>query len=198
MPGFNQTMIEVKDATEVARDKVVEFSDEVTARLRGPVQNSLDELEKIIKGPEGQEDQALAAKLQRATTEIRRHSDALDELFHGNGQNEGLLTTVNRAGQNWETMVGEVTDGKSKALDEIEEMSKSLKNATDAIAASKVDIKKLGAASDKLGAASDSVNQFVDVVKSRPNSLVWGLNRDQKAKLSISPTRSSTTGAGKR
>jgi ABC-type transporter Mla subunit MlaD len=54
MPGFNQTMIEVKDATEVARDKLVEFSDEVTARLRGPVQNSLDELEKIIKGPEGQ------------------------------------------------------------------------------------------------------------------------------------------------
>jgi ABC-type transporter Mla subunit MlaD len=95
-------------------------------------------------------------------------------------------------------MVGEVTDGKSKALDEIEEMSKSLKNATDAIAASKVDIKKLGAASDKLGAASDSVNQFVDVVKSRPNSLVWGLNRDQKAKLNEPPSRRSTTGAGKR
>jgi hypothetical protein len=75
-------------------------------------------------------------------------------------------------------------EGKDQAIAELAQVSASLDKAGNAIARSEGEVKKLGKASDKLGEASDSVKTFMDVMKVKPNSLVWGMNDKQKEMLS--------------
>jgi hypothetical protein len=170
------------------------------------VQECVVELKRIIKGPEGEADKSLAATLQRAVDDLERHSTSLDALFNGttDGSSKGLLNVVNQVGGDWNTLVTEVTYGKDEAIEQLENVSKSLALAGEAIARSESEVKKLGSASEKLGAASETVTNFVNVVKMKPNSLVWGLNREQKEKLGggqaqePAGSRRTLTGPGKR
>lgn len=185
----DKAMVRVEELTNITKGAIMDFNEAVQSKVAGPVKECVDELKIIMKGPEGQADKALAAELQRAVDSIQKHSESLDTLFNGkaDGSAKGLITVVNDAGGNWDTLVEEVTEGKDKAIKELENVSKSLEEA-----------KKLGKASDKLGQASDSVKDLMEVIKLKPNSIVWGMNGQQKAMLEQKPGPRPTTGAGKR
>jgi ABC-type transporter Mla subunit MlaD len=185
----DKALVRVTELADITKGAITDFNKAVQTKVSGPVKECVDELQIILKGPEGQADKALAAELQRAVDSIQRHSDSLDTLFNGkpDGSAKGLITVVNDAGGNWESLVEEVTEGKDKALKELESVSKSLEEA-----------RKLGKASDKLGQASDSVKDLMDVIKLKPNSIVWGMNGQQKAMLEHKPVPRPTTGAGKK
>lgn len=204
MPGFDgkaeRALVGVTELTDVTKRAVLDFHKEISTRVAGPVQEAMDELRNIIKGPEGQADKGLAAELQRALDDLEKHSDSLNVLFNGraDGTSKGLIRTVEGVGGDWNTLVVEVMEGKDEAVQQLEEVSASLEKAGQAIARSESEVRKLGKASDKLGDASDSVKSFMDVIKVKPNSMVWGMNDQQKAMLSQPrPARRPSTGAGK-
>jgi ABC-type transporter Mla subunit MlaD len=205
MPGFDgqakQAIVGVMELTEMGKKSLYEFHSEMSTRVTGPVQDAMKELRALIMGPEGQADKGLAAELQSALDDLEKHSTSLEVLFNGkqDGSTKGLIQTVDNVGDNWDLLVTEVTVGKDAAVKQLEQVSKSLDKAGAAIARSESQVQKLGSASDKLGQASESVKTFMDVMKVKPNSLVWGMNQQQKSMLDQKPpTRSQSPGAGKR
>ncbi len=195
MPGFDakaeKAFVGVAELTDVTKKAVLDFSREMATRVSGPVSECITELKDIIKGPEGQADQGLAAELQHLVDEMESHSKSLDALFNGktDGSTKGLIRTADDAGGDWNLLVAEIMEGKDEAIVELQGVSSSIEKAEKAIAKAGGEVKKLGSASDKLGLASDSVKGFMEVIKVKPNSMVWGMNDQQKAMLQ-QPNRS--------
>jgi ABC-type transporter Mla subunit MlaD len=74
-----------------------------------------------------------------------------------------------------------------KASEELEKVTATLNQASQAVIRSESQIKKLGSASEKLGSASDNVNGFIQVLKVKPSALVWGLSEQQRTMINQAP-----------
>jgi len=84
---------------------------------------------------------------------------------------------------NWRKLSSAILDSKDKTVSELEKVGVTLDKAGQAVARSEAQFKKLGVAAEKLGDASDSVKIFIDVIKVKPNSLIWGMSDQQRAIL---------------
>jgi hypothetical protein len=84
---------------------------------------------------------------------------------------------------NWRELSSAMLDSKDKTISELEKVGVTLDKAGQAVARSEAQFKKLGVAAEKLGDASDSVKIFIDVIKVKPNSLIWGMSDQQRAIL---------------
>ena len=84
---------------------------------------------------------------------------------------------------NWRELSSAILDSKDKTISELEKVGVTLDKAGQAVARGEAQFKKLGLAAEKLGDASDSVKIFIDVIKVKPNSLIWGMSDQQRAML---------------
>jgi ABC-type transporter Mla subunit MlaD len=92
---------------------------------------------------------------------------------------------------NWRELSSAILDSKDKTISELEKVGVTLDKAGQAVARSEGQFKKLGVAAEKLGDASDSVKVFIDVIKVKPNSLIWGMSDQQRAMLDQQRTHQS-------
>ena len=89
-------------------------------------------------------------------------------------------------------------DGKDKTITELQNVTAILDRTGQVVTRSELQFKKIGIASEKLGEASESVKVFMDVIKVKPNALVWGMNEQRRSMLDQERTRhSKPTGAKK-
>jgi ABC-type transporter Mla subunit MlaD len=84
---------------------------------------------------------------------------------------------------NWRELSSAILDSKDKTISELEKVGVTLDKAGQAVARGEAQFKKLGVAAEKLGDASDSAKIFIDVIKVKPNSLIWGMSDQQRAML---------------
>jgi ABC-type transporter Mla subunit MlaD len=98
----------------------------------------------------------------------------------------------------WRKLSAALIDGKEQTVSELEKVTATLDKAGQAVTRSELQFKKLGIASEKLGEASDGVKMFMDVIKVKPNSLIWGMSEQQRAMLDQQRAhQSKPSGAGK-
>lgn len=83
----------------------------------------------------------------------------------------------------WRELSGTLVESKDKTVSELQKAITALDNAGQAVSRSESQLKKLGAASEKLGDASDSVKGFMDMIKLKPNAMVWGMSEQQRTML---------------
>ena len=83
----------------------------------------------------------------------------------------------------WRVLSGELVNSRDKTVSELQKAITALNNAGQAVSRSESQLKKLGAASEKLGDASDSVKGFMDMIKLKPNAMVWGMSEQQRTML---------------
>jgi ABC-type transporter Mla subunit MlaD len=83
----------------------------------------------------------------------------------------------------WRVLSGELVNSKDKTVSELQKAIGALDNAGQVVTRSEVQFKKVGIAAEKIGEVSDSVKLFMDVIRVKPNALVWGMNEQQRAML---------------
>jgi ABC-type transporter Mla subunit MlaD len=83
----------------------------------------------------------------------------------------------------WRKLSAALVDGKDQTITELDKVTSTLDKAGQAVSRSELQFKKLGIASEKLGEASDSVKVFMDMIKMKPNALIWGMSEQQRAVL---------------
>jgi ABC-type transporter Mla subunit MlaD len=109
------------------------------------------------------------------------------------------MVETKKLANDWRELRAALIDGKDKTVTELEKVTATLDKAGQAVTRSEPQFKKLGVASEKLGEASDSVKGFMDMIKMKPNALVWGMSEQQRAILNQQEARhSKPAGAGKR
>jgi ABC-type transporter Mla subunit MlaD len=98
----------------------------------------------------------------------------------------------------WRELSAAFIDGKNKTVTELQNVTAILDRTGQVVSRSESQFKKLGVASQKLGDASDSVKDFMDMIKVKPNAMVWGMSEQQRSMLDQERVRhSKPTGAGK-
>ena len=109
----------------------------------------------------------------------------------------GTMVEMKKLAGNWRELSSALIDGKDKTVSEVQKVVATLDKAGQAVSRSESQFKKLGAASEKLGDASDSVKGFMDMIKMKPNALIWGMSEQQRAVLDQQRARhSKPIGAG--
>lgn len=200
MTAASDAMVEMKDLATQSKNAVTTLNKEMSSIVLTPVKECMQEIRDFIKGPEGQSDKGLAAELQGVLDDLDRHSKSLDEIFNGNRERNtsGLVQLSQDVSGDWRELTAALLDGKDKTLAELQRLVTTLDKAGQAVGRSEAQFKKLGSASDKLGEASDSVKVFMDVIKEKPNAMVWGMNEKQRAMLEQQHSqRPKPSGAGK-
>ena len=109
----------------------------------------------------------------------------------------GTMVEMKKLASDWRELSAALIDGKDKTVTELQNVAAILDKTGQAMSRSESQVKKLGVASQKLGDASDSVKTFMDVIKVKPNAIVWGMNNQQRAMLEQQRARDSkSTRAG--
>jgi len=101
------------------------------------------------------------------------------------------MAEMKKLAGNWRDLSIAILDIKDRTVNELEKVAITLDKAGDAVNRSESQFKKLGVASEKLGDASDSVKMFIDIIKVKPNALIWGMNDQQHAMLDQQRARHS-------
>ena len=200
MIAASDAMVELKELAALSKNSVATLNKEMNGIVLTPLKESMEELRNFIKGPEGQSDKGLAAELQGVLDELERHSKALDEIFNGDKEHNtaGLIQLTQDVSGDWRELSAALLDGKDKTVAELQRVAETLDKAGKVVGRSEAQLKKLGSASDKLGSASDSVKVFMDVIKEKPNAMVWGMNEKQRGMLEQQHSqRPKPSGAGK-
>jgi hypothetical protein len=91
----------------------------------------------------------------------------------------------------WRKLSAALIDGKEQTVSELEKVTATLDKAGQAVVRSESQFRKLGIASEKLSDASDSVKVFMDMIKVKPQALIWGMSDQQRAMLEQQRTRHS-------
>jgi ABC-type transporter Mla subunit MlaD len=108
------------------------------------------------------------------------------------------MVEMKKLASDWRELSAALIDGKNKTVTELQNVAAILDRTGQAVSRSESQFKKLGVASQKLGDASDSVKGFMDMIKVKPNAIVWGMSEQQRSMLDQQrPRHSKPTGAGK-
>jgi ABC-type transporter Mla subunit MlaD len=98
----------------------------------------------------------------------------------------------------WRKLTAALIDGKDQTVGELEKVTATLDKAGQAVGRSESQFKKLGVAAEKLGEASESVKVFMEMIRMKPNALIWGMSEQQRAVLDQQRTRHpKSSGVGK-
>ena len=108
----------------------------------------------------------------------------------------GTMVEMKKLASDWRELSAALIDGKDKTVTELQNVAAILDRTGHSMSRSESQVKKLGFASQKLGDASDSVKTFMDVIKVKPNAIVWGMNNQQRAMLEQQHVRDSKSRAG--
>jgi ABC-type transporter Mla subunit MlaD len=109
------------------------------------------------------------------------------------------MTKMKELASDWRKLSVALVDGKNQTVNELEKVTATLDQAGQAVVRSESQFRKLGIASEKLSEASDSVKVFMDMIKLKPNSLIWGMSEQQRSMLNQQEARHSKSAvAGKR
>jgi len=183
MEAAGQAVVQVQELASISKRAVSSIYSEMNESVILPVKDCTDELRRVIEGPVGRGDQHLAGELQSLVNDLEKNSTALNELFQGTGDGhaKGLLQLGQEAGGDWSKVTQRMVGGTEKAFIDLRQMADSLDKAGKAISRSETQLQKLGEASEKLGIASRSVESFVEMLKLKPNAVVWGMNDAQQA-----------------
>lgn len=167
---------ETKELAALAKESVASLNKEVESIVLAPVRELADGLREFIKGPEGQSDKGLAAEVQAVLDQIEGHSKSLDRLFNGDKEQNttGLVQLTESVSTDWRSLSSALLDGKDKALKELTSLARTLDKAGQAVSRSETHIKKLGDASAR-------VDGFIEVLRLKPSSIIWGMNDKQRA-----------------
>ena len=103
----------------------------------------------------------------------------------------GAMVEMKELASDWRELSAALIDGKDKTVTELQNVAAILDKTGQAMSRSESQVKKLGVASQKLGDASDSVKIFMDMIKVKPNAIVWGMNNQQRAMLDQQRVRES-------
>ena len=103
----------------------------------------------------------------------------------------GAMVEMKELASDWRELSAALIDGKDKTVTELQNVAAILDKTGQAMSRSESQVKKLGVASQKLGDASDSVKVFMDMIKVKPNAIVWGMNNQQRAILDQQRVRES-------
>jgi len=108
------------------------------------------------------------------------------------------MVEMKKLASDWRELSAALIDGKDKTVAELQNVAAILDRTGEVVSRSESQFKKLGVASQKLGDASDSVKGFMDMIKLKPNAMVWGMSEQQRSMLDQERARhSKPTGAGK-
>ena len=108
------------------------------------------------------------------------------------------MVEMKKLASDWRELSAALIDGKNKTVTELQNVAAILDRTGQAVSRSESQFKKLGVASQKLGDASDSVKGFMDMIKVKPNAMVWGMSEQQRSMLNQQrPRHSKPTGARK-
>ncbi|QIF03360.1 MlaD family protein [Roseimicrobium sp. ORNL1] len=211
LPGLDQNarkaidaaadaMVEVKAMATVSKDMLKTVNDDMDHLVMTPVKETVDELKRLIAGPEGQQDAGLAFELKNAVTELEQSTTAMNVLFNGSkdGSKKGLIDLTQKIDGGWQDIVSTLLEGKEETVNELQKVSAALDKAGKAISRSETQIQKLGTASDKVGDAARRVDVFMEMLSLKPNAVVWGKNKEQDRMIeqrggTVTP-RSGTSG----
>ena len=200
MAAASDAMVEMKELAALSKSSVAALNHELSGVVIEPLKACMADIREFITGPEGQSDKGLAAELQDVLDNMTRHSQSLEEIFHGNAERQttGLIGFTQEVTGDWRELTAALLDGKDKTVAELEKLGRTLEKASDAVGRSEQQFKKLGSASEKLGGASDSVKVFMDLIKVKPNAMVWGMNDQQRAMLEDYRSRRAQAPVGKK
>jgi ABC-type transporter Mla subunit MlaD len=95
----------------------------------------------------------------------------------------GAMAEMKKLATDWRELSTALIDGKDKTVTELQNVTAILDKTGEAVSRSESQFKKLGVASQKLSDASDSVKLFMDMIKVKPNAIVWGMSDQQRAML---------------
>jgi ABC-type transporter Mla subunit MlaD len=200
MDAAADAMVEVKAMATVSKDMLKTVHEDMDHLVMTPVKETMDELKKIIAGPEGQQDEGLAFELKNAVAELEQSTTAMNVLFNGSkdGSKKGLIDLTQDIDGGWQDIVSTLLEGKEQTVVELQKVAASLDKAGKAISRSEGQIQKLGTASDKVGDAAKRVDVFMEMLSLKPNAVVWGKNKEQDKMIqqrggTVTP-RSSTSG----
>ena len=211
MPGLDENakkavdaaadaMVEVKAMAIFSKDMLKTVNDDMDNLVMTPVKETVDELKRLIAGPEGQADAGLAFELKNAVAELEQSTTAMNVLFNGSkdGSKQGLIDLTQKIDGGWQDIVSTLLEGKEETVTELQKVSSALDKAGKAISRSETQIQKLGNASDKVGDAAKRVDVFMEMLSLKPNAVVWGKNKEQDKMIekrggTVTP-RSGTSG----
>jgi paraquat-inducible protein B len=200
MDAAAEAMVEVKAMATVSKDMLKTVNEDMDHLVMTPVKETMDELKKIISGPEGQQDEGLAFELKNAVAELEQSTTAMNVLFNGSkdGSKKGLIDLTQKIDGGWQDIVSTLLEGKEETVNELQKVSAALDKAGKAISRSETQIQKLGTASDKVGDAAKRVDVFMEMLSLKPNAVVWGKNKEQDRMIlqrggTVTP-RTSTSG----
>lgn len=120
----------------------------------------------------------------RAQTAMTSASDAMLAT-------SAAMVEMKKLASDWRDLSVALIDGKDKTVTELQNVAATLDRTGQAMSRSESQLKKLGVASQKLGDASDSTKVFMDMIKLKPNAIVWGMNDQQRAMLGQQQVRHS-------
>ncbi len=193
LPGLDESAMKAVTAAERAMEEVKlmaifsknmlkTVNDDMDKLVLNPVHETMEELKKLIAGPEGQADAGLAADLKQTVDDLARSSEAIRVLFAGDPatNKKGLADMTQNIEGGWQQIMSTLLEGKEEALAELHKVSAALDRAGDAISRSEGQIKKLGNASDRVGDAAKRVDVFMEMLALKPNAVVWGKSDAQK------------------
>jgi hypothetical protein len=120
----------------------------------------------------------------RAQTAMTAASDAMLAT-------SGAMMEMKELASDWRELSVALIDGKDKTVTELQNVAAILDKTGQAMSRSESQLKKLGVASQKLGEASDSTKVFMDMIKVKPNAIVWGMSKQQRAMLDQQRVRDS-------
>ena len=178
MDAASEALEETKELAALAKESVAGLNKEMESMVLKPVREATEGLRDFIKGPEGQSDKGLAAEVQSLLDEVEQHSKSLERLFNGDkAQNTtGLVQLTENVSTDWKSLSAALLDGKDKALKEMAGLARTLDKAGQAVVRSEGHFKKLGDASSR-------IDGFIEVLKLKPSSIIWGLNDKQRSLL---------------
>ena len=101
------------------------------------------------------------------------------------------MVEMKELASDWRHLSTALIDGKEQTVTELRNVAAILDKTGQAMSRSESQVKRLGLASQKLGDASDSVKVFMDMIKVKPNAIVWGMNNQQRAMLDQQRVRDS-------
>jgi len=130
----------------------------------------------------------LDMRAQKATTAAL---DAMVEAQRAMTAASDAMVEMKELAGNWRELSAALLDGKDKTVSELQKVVATLDKAGQSVSRSESQLKKLGAASEKLGDASDSVKGFMDMIKVKPNAMVWGMSEQQRSMVDQQRARHS-------
>ena len=187
MATASETLEEAKELAALAKESVATLNKEMDSIVLAPVREVTQGLRDFIKGPEGQSDKGLAAEVQSVLDQIEGHSKSLELIFNGDKEKNttGLVQLTQSVSTDWRSLTAGLLDGKDKALKELMSLARTLDKAGQAVTRSETHIKKLGDASAR-------VDGFIEVLKIKPSSIIWGMNDKQRSLLDQQRSSSRT------